>query len=153
MSVSVVVKYRKVSEDPAIDPHQAHEGEDAGADLTLQKCKSVDGNTETWGTGIQVEIPPGYCGFLMARSSLQKWNRMLANNVGLIDSGYRGEIMCKLVPVDANRRVPPVEELVGQRAVQLVIMPVPAVKFVAQTEELDQTSQRGEHGFGSTGTK
>jgi dUTP pyrophosphatase len=104
-----------------------------------------------FGTGISVEIPEGYVGLLFARSSISKTVHILANHVGVIDSGYRGEIKLRFKnPVLSfrNQEIFP-QYNVGDKIGQLVIIPYPQIELV-EVEELS-TSERMEGGFGSTG--
>ena len=99
-------------------------------------------------TGLAMEIPEGYAGFLFARSGIaSKRGLAPANKVGVIDSDYRGEFMVALhnhSNVDATIAG-------GERIAQLCILPVLQAEFLV-AEELGETV-RGEGGFGSTGTK
>ena len=104
---------------------------------------------DKWGnyvylTGIALEIPSGYVGLLFPRSSVSRTCLSLANSVGVVDSGYRGEIMLKFGCSSTLSCYK-----VGDRIGQLIIMPYPQVQF-EQVEELSD-SDRGEGGFGSTG--
>ena len=91
-----------------------------------------------------MEIPEGHVGLLYPRSSISKTSCSLRNAVGVIDSGYRGEIMLKF-SCSTNLNI----YNVGDRVAQLIIMPYPQVQF-EEVEELSDTD-RGEGGFGSTG--
>ena len=85
------VRVKKLHPD-AVIPSYANAG-DAGMDMVAISSKiSDDGLYVEYGTGIAVEIPAGYVGLLFARSSISKTTMVLANHVGVIDSGYRGEI-------------------------------------------------------------
>lgn len=121
---------------------------DAGADLV---ATSVDFSREdqvVYGTGIAVEIPEGMVGLVFPRSSVRDKNLSMANSVGVIDSGYRGEIMVTFnITADDLDFVS--KYAVGDRIAQLVIMPVPLAQYV-EVEELSETS-RGDKGHGSTG--
>lgn len=106
------------------------------------------GKTEFIRTGLAIEIPTGYAGFVFARSGLaSKRGLAPANKVGVIDSDYRGELTVAL----HNHTDEPVTIEPFERIAQLVIMPVAAAYF-EEAEELSDT-ERGEGGFGSTGTK
>jgi dUTP pyrophosphatase len=119
---------------------------DAGADLTATSMNlSMDDNI-VYGTGLAVEIPEGMVGLVFPRSSIRNTTLSMANSVGVIDSGYRGEIMITFKMVNKNEVV---GYTIGDRIAQLVIMPVPLVKYV-EVEELSET-QRGQQGHGSTG--
>lgn len=137
------IQFKKIT-DHAVTPIQADEGA-AGFDMVATEI-NTDPNTNivTIHTGIAVAIPQGYAGFLFPRSSVYKTNMMLANSVGVIDSSYRGEIICKFRKFDSQQGYK-----VGDRCCQLVIMPVPQVVFSEQCEL--NTTKRGSGGFGSTG--
>jgi dUTP pyrophosphatase len=98
-------------------------------------------------TGIALEIPDGYFGAIFARSGIAtKRGLRPANCVGVVDGDYRGEIMVALHnDTDQLQFVEP-----GERIAQLVIMPYLSVEF-EETNALNET-QRGNGGFGSTGT-
>lgn len=138
------IKIKKL--DPnAIIPSYAKAG-DAGMDLTALSL-SIDPNgfyTE-YGTGLAIEIPDGYAGFIFPRSSASKTSQIQANCVGVIDSGYRGEIKVRLKELGNPKKL----YEIGDRIAQIIIMPVPNVIFV-EVDELNST-ERGEGGFGSTG--
>lgn len=88
------VKIKKVHSD-AVIPTYATEG-DAGLDLTAVSVEyDRDINKIVYKTGLAIEIPEGYVGLLFPRSSICKYPLTLTNSVGVIDSGYRGEIMLK----------------------------------------------------------
>ena len=127
-------------------PARAYAG-DAGFDLTA--CERVElGPGERAGvpTGLAVAIPEGYAGFVQPRSGLAARNGLtIVNTPGLIDAGYRGELVVILLNTDRERGfvVEP-----GMRIAQLVVVPVPEVELV-EVEELE-TSERGVRGFGSS---
>lgn len=101
-----------------------------------------------YGTGLAIELPPGYEAQIRPRSSISKQDLVLVNSPGTIDSDYRGEIKVRFKELDnrsSNRQI----YSVGERIAQLVVVPVPAVKFV-EVKELSDT-KRGSGGFGSTG--
>jgi len=132
--------------DDAVLPSRAYAG-DAGFDLAA--CESTTlapGERALVSTGIAVEIPDGYAGFVQPRSGLAASHGIgVVNSPGLIDSGYRGEVCVVLLNTD-RERVFTVEP--GMRIAQLVIAPVATVRLV-EVEEL-AASERGAHGFGST---
>lgn len=143
-TVSLPVK--KLNAD-AIIPQSAYEG-DAGIDLhsavniTLQPFERA-----LVPTGLAIAIPEGFAGFVLPRSGLAiKKGLSLVNTPGLIDSGYRGELGCICINLDAHE---PIEIAVGDRIAQLVIMGVEQVNLI-EVDELDETS-RGAGGFGSSG--
>lgn len=119
---------------------------DAGADLVATSVELKD-NQVIYGTGLAVEIPEGMVGLVFPRSSVRNYDLFMSNSVGVIDSGYRGEIM-----VTFNVKNPSgIQEIYteGDRIAQLVIMPVPLIQY-KEVDELSET-QRGEQGHGSTG--
>ena len=135
------IKMKKLHPD-AVIPSYAKAG-DAGLDLTAVEI-AADSTVLTYKTGLAVEIPDGYVGLLFPRSSIYKTAQTLTNCVGVIDSGYRGEIMMKFSFSPYG-----LEYEVGDRIGQLLIMPYPKVEFEEVTE-LSQTT-RGSGGYGSTG--
>ena len=126
-------------------PKYAKRG-DAGMDLYAVSQSFDKHNNYVYGTGLAMEIPEGYVGLLFPRSSISKTAHSLRNAVGVIDSGYRGEIIFKF---DINTNNSPVYE-VGERIGQIIIMPYPQIEF-EEAFELSK-SQRGKGGFGSSGT-
>jgi len=135
------IRMKKLHPD-AVIPRYAKAG-DAGLDLTAVDIVA-DNNVLTYKTGLAVEIPDGYVGLLFPRSSIYKTAQTLTNCVGVIDSGYRGEIMMKFSFSPYG-----LEYEVGDRVGQLLIMPYPKVKF-EEVAELSETT-RGSGGYGSTG--
>ena len=121
---------------------------DAGIDLiATSKWYDEDGNV-CYGTNRAFEIPEGYVGLLFPRSSNAKKDLLLSNSVGVLDSGYRGEVMMKYKrSLNSEYRILNGYKT-GDRIGQLIIMPYPKVEF----EEVDTLSEteRGEGGFGST---
>lgn len=142
------VKFKRLS-DKAIMPIRAHKG-DAGLDLTATNITTnvneVGQLMIVYHTDLAVEIPEGYVGLLFPRSSIWKKSLTTTNCVGVIDSGYRGEIM--FVMKSTTDVVPKVYNI-GERFAQLVIVPIPEFDIV-ETEELSD-SERGTDGLGSTG--
>lgn len=141
----IEIPVRRLREDATV-PRQAYDG-DAGFDLAA--CESVElgpGERAIVPTGIAVEIPEGYAGFVQPRSGLAARHGItIVNSPGLVDSGYRGEIRVVLLNTDRREafRVEP-----GTRIAQLVIAPVVSARLV----EVDAlaTSERGTRGFGSS---
>jgi dUTP pyrophosphatase len=127
-------------------PHQAYEG-DAGLDLSACERATLEpGERATISTGVAVEIPVGYAGFVQPRSGLASRHGIgIVNAPGLIDSGYRGEIRIVLINTDREHAfvVEP-----GMRVAQLVIAPVASARLV-EVDEL-ASSERGSRGFGSS---
>ena len=139
---SLKVKFKKLHPQ-AVMPAYAKKG-DAAMDLYAAEIKQDKWGNYVYLTGVALEIPPGFVGLLFPRSSVSKTSLSLANSVGVVDSGYRGEIMLKF-GCSSNLSC----YKVGDRVGQLIIMPYPQVQF-EQVEELSD-SDRGEGGFGSTG--
>lgn len=147
MQDKLIIKFKRLSED-SILPSYAKLG-DAGLDLTAISNPIYDdynNNIRTYKTGLAVEIPEGYVGLIFPRSSIYKKGLLLSNSVGVVDSGYRGEIMVKFT----NRLGAGIYQK-GDRIAQLIIMPIPFIEPV-EAEELSST-ERGEGGFGSTNEK
>ena len=138
------VAVRRLRPD-ALVPEQAYDG-DAGFDLAA--CDPVvlePGQRAVVPTGLAVEIPEGYAGFVQPRSGLAARHGIgIVNSPGLIDSGYRGEI--RVVLLNTAREPFSVEP--GMRIAQLVIMPVASVRLI-EVDELE-VSSRGARGFGSS---
>lgn len=126
-------------------PKYARHG-DAGMDLYAASQTFDDHGNYVYGTGLAMEIPEGYVGLIFPRSSISKTAHSLRNAVGVIDSGYRGEVMLKF---DINIQNSPVYK-VGDRIAQIMIMPYPQIEF-EEAFELSKTV-RGAGGFGSSGT-
>ena len=127
-------------------PQQAYEG-DAGLDLSACEALTIEpGQRALVPTGVAVEIPEGYAGFVQPRSGLAARHGIgIVNAPGLIDAGYRGEIRVVLINTDLER---PFGVEPGMRIAQLVIAPVAAVRLV-EVDEL-ASSERGVRGFGSS---
>ena len=127
-------------------PTKAHEV-DAGYDLRSRVCTSVfPQDTEFIPTGVCVDIPVGYVGLLFPRSSISKTPLRMANSVGVIDSGFTGEIKA---PLYNTSEVEIVDVEKYERIAQLVIIPLADVS-IELADELEET-QRGTGSFGSTG--
>lgn len=90
------IRFKKLTEN-AVKPKKAHPT-DAGFDLVATSRVFDKYGTVTYGTGLAVEIPEGYAGFIYPRSSIFKYDLALSNSVGVIDASYRGEIMAKFRP-------------------------------------------------------
>ena len=143
------VKLKKLHPD-AVLPSYAKPG-DAGMDLRVVAITEEPYYIQ-YHTGIAVELPEGYFGMLVPRSSNSKKDLLMANSPGTLDAGFRGEICFRFKKV---RNISPFVGgdyqvyNVGDACGQLIIMPYPQVQFV-EVEELSET-ERGEGGFGSTG--
>jgi dUTP diphosphatase len=136
--------------DPnAVLPERPHPG-DAGLDLrSIEDVEVEPGERAMVRNGLAVAIPDGHAGLVLPRSGLaSKYGLTLANAPGLIDAGYRGELICAVVNLDRKESVKIAR---GDRIAQLVIAAVPDLR----PEWVDQLppSSRGEGGFGSTGMR
>ena len=140
----VLVKVKKL--DPnAVIPSYSKVG-DAGMDLTITKEIENTSLSVSYGFGIAMEIPKGYVGLVFPRSSVRNQDLILSNCVGVIDSGYRGELQATF---KKTQGLDSIKYKIGERGAQIIILPYPAVQFV-ESDELSST-ERGEGGFGSTG--
>ena len=129
-------------------PVYANDG-DAGCDLVaVESCTIAAGGGRVMvSTGLAVAIPEGHGGFVLPRSGLAaKHGVTCINAPGLIDAGYRGEVMVALVNLDPTHDY---EVTKGDRIAQLVVLPVPRASF-HDVEDLP-TADRGAGGFGSSG--
>ena len=138
------VKIKKLTSD-AIIPSYAKEG-DAGMDITATGIISDGVSQIIYRTGLSVEIPQGYVCLLFPRSSIRNYDLELSNSVGVLDSGYRGEITFTFnkTPWFASKFYK-----IGDRIGQMIIIPYPHIEF-EETDTLSE-SERGENGHGSTG--
>jgi len=152
----VKVSIKKLSPD-AVIPTYSKDG-DAGMDLTAVS-KEITDDYISYKTGLSFEIPKGYVGLLFPRSSNSKKDLLLTNSVGVIDSGYRGEVELRFKPIFNNKleNIPTLSNKlqnistynVGDRVGQIMILPYPKIQFV-ETDKLSE-SERGDGGFGSSG--
>jgi dUTP pyrophosphatase len=130
----------------AVVPGRAYSG-DAGLDLSAcERVELAPGERALIPTGLALAIPEGYAGFVQPRSGLAaKHGISIVNTPGLVDSGYRGELLVNLVNTDQHHAfvVEP-----GMRIAQLVIIPIPDVELV-EVDELPE-SERGVRGTGSS---
>lgn len=159
----MLVKIKKLVPE-AIIPIYAKPG-DAGMDLIAVSVNDSINYIE-YGTGLAIEIPEGYVGLIFPRSSNSKKDLLLCNSVGVIDSGYRGEIKLRYKKIvnpseektnilqniftNSSTLIYEIERYeVGDKVGQIMIIPIPFVEFT-EVSELSQTD-RGDGGFGSTG--
>ena len=138
------VKIKKLNEN-AVIPSYAKDG-DAGMDLVATKIISNTTFDVTYGTDLAMEIPNGFVGLVFPRSSIRKYELILSNSVGIIDSGYRGELQATF---KKENGLDSLAYKVGDKIAQIMIIPHPEVEF-EEADELSDTD-RGEGGFGSTG--
>lgn len=144
LSYHLEVGFMKLHSD-AVIPSYAKPG-DAGMDLTITEILSNNDKEITYAFGLAVEIPTGYVGLIFPRSSVREKDLMLSNCVGVIDSGYRGELLAtfKKIHKDDNFYKK------GERAAQILILPYPKIQPV-EKKELSKTA-RNDGGFGHTGS-
>ncbi|MED6004888.1 MULTISPECIES: dUTP diphosphatase [Enterobacteriaceae] len=164
------VKIKKLSQDAVIPTYAKHG--DAGMDLTATSKEYDDNGNVVYGTSLAFEIPHGYVGLLFPRSSNTKKDLVLGNSVGVLDSGYRGEVFLKFKPTAILAKNPDGaigistpqtqdqieygferiksydDYCIGDRIGQIIIIPILQVNFV-EVDELS-SSDRGVGGFGST---
>lgn len=127
----------------AIMPTRAYET-DAGLDLYAERDEICPSRSYAkFDTGVHIEIPKGYVGFIKSKSGLNVKYGIVGE--GVIDAGYTGSIQVKLynqgyISHKFNR---------GDKIAQLVILPIitPTLELVDELEE----TERGNNGFGSTG--
>lgn len=147
--MNTIVKLKKLTPNAIIPTYGT--AQSAGADLYsgMEQPVTIEpGKTEFIHTGIAIAIPEGLVGLVYARSGMAcKKGIAPANKVGVIDADYRGEIMVALY----NHGNEAVIVEPGDRIAQLVLTPFITAAF-DQTDSLDETD-RGNGGFGSTGTK
>lgn len=139
----MLIQFKRIDK-LAVIPTRAHEW-DAGADLVaISKTYDPESGCLELGTGLAISIPNGYVGLIFPRSSIYKTNLSLSNSVGVIDSGYTGEIKFKFRVLESTK-----EYKVGDKVGQLVVMPILNTIF-QEVDNLNESS-RGSGGFGSTG--
>ena len=151
------VKIKKLKPN-AVIPTYAKDG-DAGMDLVATSIISDTPEQITYGMGVALEIPKGFVGLIFPRSSVRKTGLDLSNAVGVIDSGYRGELQATFNKIFGGDRfydeTKNTEDTsnnfykIGDRIAQIMIIPYPPIEFI-EVDELSD-SERGEGGFGSTG--
>jgi dUTP pyrophosphatase len=132
----------------AVIPTYAKSG-DAGMDLIATSIISETPSQITYGLGIALEIPEGFVGLVFPRSSIRKTRLQLSNSVGVIDSGYRGELQATFNKITTTIENQKNDYKIGDRVCQIMIIPHPPIEF-DEVDELSDT-ERGEGGFGSTG--
>jgi len=139
-----LVKVKKL--DPnAVIPSYSKVG-DAGMDLTITREIENTSFSVSYGFGIAMEIPKGFVGLVFPRSSVRNQDLILSNCVGVIDSGYRGELQATFKKTNG---LDSVKYKVGERGAQIIILPYPTI-YMTEVPELSD-SDRGTGGFGSTG--
>ena len=147
------IKVKKLHKD-AVLPCQATQT-DAGYDLVAidngEIVQDEHGKVlyAQYKTGISIEPPPGYHTEIFPRSSISKYDLMLANSIGLIDESYRGEVMVRFKPTCNTSCEYYKDYSKGDRIAQLVVRKTERVDF-KWAEDLND-SNRGNGGFGSSG--
>lgn len=139
------IKFKKLSPQ-ASAPTQANEG-DAGFDLKCIQAQVKQHASTLYlecSTGISLEIPSGYVGLLFPRSSISNTKHSLRNSVGVIDSGFRGEIKFRFSPDNTNSAY-----MAGDKVGQILFLKLPKIDM-EESKDLS-LSQRGDKGFGSSG--
>lgn len=152
------VKIKTLNEN-AVIPFYKHKKEDMGMDITVTSVEyDYDKDRFIYHTGLAFQLPTNFGMLIFPRSSNTKTDAYLANSVGILDSGYIGELLIiyklrtsrdVLFPSKSKELV--IEEMtklapykVGDRAAQIVILPYPQVEFT-KVDEFEQTS-RGDDG-------
>ena len=151
------MKLKVLLDEGAKMPTKAHDS-DAGFDLYSREDKVIPPHTlttgtyggneeiypsQTFDTGVHIEIPEGYVGFLKSKSGLNVKHHLTSD--GVIDAGYTGSIVVKLY----NHGKDYYQVKKGDKITQLVILPIPKVELV-QVDSLKE-SERGDDGVGSSG--
>jgi len=147
VDVGVIIPVRFMKLKPnAVTPSYSKDG-DAGMDLTATDIipNGFSSTVVQYGTGIAIEIPRGYVGLVFPRSSIRNYKLQLSNSVGIIDSGYRGEIILNFNVLEQDTPI----YKAGDRIGQLVIIPFPTINLI-EVQELS-SSERNTGGFGHTG--
>ena len=140
----ILVKVKKLNNN-AIVPSYSKIG-DAGMDLTITSIIENTSFSVTYGFGIAMEIPKHFVGLVFPRSSVRNQDLILSNCVGVIDSGYRGELQATFKKTNG---LDSIKYKVGERGAQIIILPYPTI-YMTEVPELSDT-ERGTGGFGSTG--
>jgi len=138
-----MIKVKKIDER-AVLPTKAHPS-DIGYDLTVFEKHKEYGNVTLFRTGLKFQCPPGYYLEIFPRSSISKSGYAFAHSVGVLDPHYRGEVFVPLRKIDKDAAA----EL-PWRVGQIVLRRVHELSM-QEVEELDDETDRGEGGFGSTG--
>ncbi len=136
------IKIKKLHPD-AVTPKYAHPG-DAGMDIFALNFEVKDKYVE-YKTGLSFELPEGYVMLVFPRSSITDKDLIMKNCVGVLDSGFRGELKLRFKREGENIYG------VGEKIAQLIVIPYPSIEF-EESENLSESS-RGKGGFGSTGDK
>lgn len=138
----MIIKFTKIKSG-AIIPEIPRHG-DAGIDLIANNFSIDEEGNLVYGTGLACEFPDNFVGLLFPRSSVTKYDLILGNSVGVLDSSYRGEILVKFKLLNGTRKYN-----LGDKICQLVFLEKPKIEIV-EVDYLSKT-ERDEGGFGSTG--
>lgn len=138
-----MLKIKKLNE-AAETPSYACHG-DAGLDLKAVTVTVTEDYIE-YGTGLAIEIPYGFAAFIFPRSSISNYSLILANSVGLVDSGYKGELKVRFKKIGDKDKI----YEIGNKVAQLVLMPIAIANSIEVVDELSATD-RGTGGFGHSG--
>lgn len=143
MDLNAMIWNVQLDED-AIKPNQAHDW-DGGFDLYSREDKIIlNDSSEIFNTGVHIQIPQGYVGFLKSKSGLNV--KYGITGEGVIDAGYTGPIVVKLY----NNGPSPYKVNKGDKISQIVFLPIPSV-VLAECESIETNTERGNNGFGSSG--
>jgi len=149
MNQPLKIKLQKVTEDARMPIKGSEQA--AAYDVYAHSITDKGGYKMCVGLGFKTEIPRGYKGIIVPRSNLTKFNWVLNNSYGVIDSDYRGEWMAIFTPIINGGAVPEFPYGIGDRVAQIYFEEVLPVSFDVVPEL--EASERGEGGFGSTGLK
>ena len=138
-----MLKIKKLNE-AAETPSYACHG-DAGLDLKAMSITVTEDYIE-YGTGLAIEIPYGFAAFIFPRSSISNYSLILANSVGVVDSGYKGELKVRFKKIGDKDKI----YEIGNKVAQLVLMPIAIANSIEVVDELSATD-RGTGGFGHSG--
>ena len=134
------IKIKRLKKE-AVIPKYSLEG-DAGMDVVAITKKETENEVE-YGTGLSFELPENYVCLIFPRSSVSNKDLILSNCVGVLDSGYRGELILRFNKFGNENYE------IGERIGQIIVIPYPEIEF-EEVSELSET-KRGDGGFGSTG--
>ena len=138
-----MLKIKKLNE-AAETPSYACHG-DAGLDLKAVTITVTEDYIE-YGTGLAIEIPYGFAAFIFPRSSISNYSLILANSVGVVDAGYKGELKVRFKKIGDKDKI----YEIGNKVAQLVLMPIAIANSIEVVDELSATD-RGTGGFGHSG--
>ncbi|MDO8467933.1 MAG: dUTP diphosphatase [Nanoarchaeota archaeon] len=134
------IKIKKLNEEAVIPKYSKHG--DAAMDV-VAVSKNVTEKFIEYGTGLSFEVPENYVMLIFPRSSVSNKTLSQCNSVGVLDSGYRGELKIRFYKIGSE------EYEIGERVAQIMVLPRPEVEF-QEVAELSPT-ERGDGGFGHTG--